>query len=90
MNDKSFGLVRDFYTAYGYFQAQIDGNLTDGFIEFLAKAYDIFDRMGRVYRCEIYEIIYKCNQDEYHLKDDIDLVSIAEHIEYIFSTQTFD
>lgn len=89
MNDKSFGLIRDFYTAYGYFQAQIDGNLTDGFIEFLAKAYDIFDRMGSVYRYEIYEVIHKCYEDDYHLKDDIDLVSVAEHIESLFSRENF-
>ena len=93
-NDEIFGSyiygINDSIVLAGFSNNQYElFHIDDGFIEFLAKAYDIFDRMGSVYRYEIYEVIHKCYEDDYHLKDDIDLVSITEHIESLFSRENF-
>ena len=88
MNTK---LYREFYTAYGYFQAMSNFNSTDSFIEFLNIVYDIFASMGNRYEFKIQCIIDEVWEDDTYsnLKDEIDPVEIVEEIEGIFREANF-
>lgn len=84
-------LYREFYTAYGHFQAMSNFNLTDSFVEFLNVAYDIFASMGTEYVFKIECIIDEVWEDDTYskLKDEIDQVEIVEEIEELFRYANF-
>ena len=75
--------IREFYTNYGYFQAQVDGNLNDGFIEFMEKTYDLFCSMGMGYRVRLEQLLDNVWLSDGVLDDDVDLVDVVEQVEEI-------
>lgn len=84
----SDALIRKFYIQYGLFQGLSEMNLNNAFIQFLEVAYDVFDALGSVYRFEFQEILDKVWENEYELKDDIDVIETVEEIEQLFRNRT--
>ena len=83
-------IIRRFYTSYGYFQAMSEFNLTDSFIQFIDEAYEIFASLGFKQFMEFEEIIDDVWEDEYNIRDDVDMIDIVEQIEDKFRNFIYD